>query len=163
MKKAIVIYTVLILMSLMNSGCSQEKLSDLMLGPPEDPRRFTGVDAELLPYVHEYEKLTRSEVSGISIGFNIQQGAHLGTCYIYTDKYKKFKSIEIDPEAWGLMSELRRKALIFHELEHCVQEKMYHINDERADGCAFSLMHWALPSDLCLEVYKDDYMFNMFR
>lgn len=162
MRNFIIIFTILLL-ALLNTACSQDQIEDLIHGAPKDPRTHYGVDPAFRTYVNAYEAKLGSEVYGIPINFVQQDAGRAGVCYLYTERDELWKEIQIDRQSWTHLTERQKTALVFHELEHCVNEVLTHINDLREDNCSFSIMYPYIQSDVCLERYEDDYMFNLFN
>ncbi len=62
----------------------------------------------------------------MKIGFANLDSNRLGVCYLYKDARPAF--IKIDRAKWATLTDNIRKALIYHELGHCLL-KLGHIND----------------------------------
>lgn len=141
---------------------------------------YTGVDAQLQPYVDEFFILTSGKqitfTEKVSVGFkNIKHGRTIGLC-TYSHN---FREIDIDSEYFMEASLYSRKALIFHELAHCYCERDHDFGEGQNypetilgiiteniknnippliarpqgyfdDFCPLSLMHPTIPSDWCL-------------
>lgn len=82
------------------------------------------IDAELCPYVEEYERICGSIENTTTIKFSDISGTSVARC----SEIEKFALptewfIYIEREFWDKSSEYQRKFLVFHELLHC--EKGY--------------------------------------
>lgn len=90
--------------------------------------------------------------------------------------------IEIDSQFWTVSEDISRKALMYHELGHCVCSRDHtpveaewligllnslgveHIRSTKLfDGCPKSLMHPYLPSEDCLKRHWGHYKEELFK
>lgn len=180
-----------LLIALLCSCSSLKKDNNILI---KEKPEYTGVDRLIKPYVDEYMELSsRNNIvfdNKVTVGFkNIGHGAVIGLC----NKNEDFREVDLDINFFMTASELRKKALIFHELTHCYcgrghdydAEKPYSENPfalmiqsignnipwtlKRSnpgyfeDGCATSIMHPFIQDDPCLEKHWDHYIKEMFN
>lgn len=84
------------------------------------------------------------------------QGAVIGRCQPF------LQNISIDPIYWNEATYIERKALIFHELSHCLLWKM-HDNEIRKDFCPKSIMHHSMPNLFCLQKHWNNYILDILK
>jgi hypothetical protein len=70
-------------------------------------------------------------------------------------------NIDIDPTFWGRSSEIEKRALIYHEIAHCLWIR-FHRNSLDDDKCPISLMHYTIPDYLCLQRKWKHYIIELF-
>lgn len=105
----------------------------------QEAKITTGVDYSKKIVPINFTELTYSE-NGIGT---------VGTCRYYTSGKRE---ILIDPNFWASASEARRAALIFHELGHCVLNRLH--NDTVDSRGPVSIMHTYL---LDADIFEDHY------
>ena len=96
-------------------------------------------------------------LNGYIIGFSdMFVGQTIGVCFY------GFRTIMLRESYWLKASELQKKALVYHELGHCVcsaglpkHDDRLHIMEPR---CPASIMHFSMPPEYCLEKYWNDYV-----
>lgn len=74
-------------------------------------------------------------------------------------------NISIDPKFWyaSFQPERRKKAVVFHELAHCVCKQYKHDNSAKSDGCPVTIMNSSIPSQQCLVKHWEDYMDELYE
>ncbi|MFW9950228.1 MAG: putative metallopeptidase [Candidatus Thorarchaeota archaeon] len=70
--------------------------------------------------------------------------------------------IEISEEQWEKMTELQQKALVFHELGHCVLNRDHTTTFFPQSVCPTSLMSYSVEPDKCLRKYWQYYLRELF-
>lgn len=110
-------------------------------------------DPAFIPYLIAFEDQYRSfgvTIVAIDIQFYPTLAAQneLGECELHQDK------IEISQQYWGGLSDLSKQNLIYHELGHCIFNRV-HTTTTFADGCPTSIMNSDLLSDGCFIAHKD--------
>ena len=85
----------------------------------EQPHPNPGIGPQFAPFVEQFEADYGHSIGNFPIIFGDQTGNVIGVCKIWSDGYRQ---IEIDPTYWNNMnvSDAKRKALIYHELGHCI-------------------------------------------
>jgi hypothetical protein len=113
----------------------------------------TFIDPAFVRYVEDFE-LAFGKFVDVYMGFeeDLDNGNH-GECWRFTDGYRE---VVINSKGWDRMTILQRRALIFHELGHCVFD-MKHDDSLKFDGCAKSLMYPHPISQRCLRQYWRQY------
>ena len=89
----------------------------------------------------------------ITITFATRRNPIAGQCFLNIPYV-----IAIDPTVWFNKSYIEKKALIYHELSHCVCFRLLHTSGEMEDGCPKSLMSKNMASKKCYEKHWDYYM-----
>lgn len=163
----------------------------------EKGKIFKGIDKTLQPYVKEYDRLIKeSKISGVSskdlsAGFRTlevdKKDKNLHVIGLCRDT-KEGPEILLDPEFWKESSDLRKTALAYHELTHCLCGRPHthpkgtykEADDEKLpdpstpakelykrgyfqDMCATSIMHPVLPDYECLVVHWEYYEREMLE
>lgn len=113
------------------------------------------IEPEFASYVSEFEKMF-----GEKVGFDITFAGELpnrwiGECQYFSDGNRK---IFILKPWWVEASDGRRRALLFHELGHCLFDRMDHSIALYSDSCPKSLMYPSAPNEWCLKKYWNSYM-----
>lgn len=80
----------------------------------------------------------------------------LGLCNYATGQ------IKIHPEHYYSSPELSAKAVVYHELTHCVCLRS-HDNSKFKDGCPQSIMNESIPSNGCLNKHWVEYIKDLKR
>lgn len=153
---------------------------------------YKAVDEKIKPYVDEFIELSAQNNivfdRKVTIGLTkIERGDVIGTCYYALG----FREIDIDMEFFESASEIRKKALIFHELAHCYCKRGHDWAEGQdypngllmfikriqnnipwclskdnpgylEDGCSSSLMHPIILGTECLQKHWDHYTKEMF-
>jgi hypothetical protein len=144
-------------------------------------QRFSGIDPEIKPYVEDFINLSKNKLNDLSysktsIGIEPQAGNRIGVCYRFVDGTSE---IAIDGDFFNSESQLRKQALVFHELVHCICNRSHDHNgidyepiiepnkSNREllyfeDGCSRSIMSPELTSTQCLEKRWSYYIEEMF-
>lgn len=73
-----------------------------------------------------------------------------------------FPTITVDRKIFEKMPEMKKRALIFHELGHCALGRLRHNDSQLADGCPASLMFHVVPLPYCLDRHWEEYMQELF-
>lgn len=149
MKKRIIFYTIFFL--LLFVGCSAFKRK-------YDNTKF------FKPYIDEFVelskgKVTSNDIEGLTIGFDdpiVRKTRAVGICYIV------MKHINIDKTYWDNHEEIEKKALIFHEMGHCVCYQLRHRNKVIKYGCPSSIMNSRTIPDVCLIFFWNYYIKELF-
>ena len=104
----------LLLLSFMLFACGQ---NGLRVGTQPHPN--PGIGPEFTKFVEMFESDYGHSIGNFPITFSAQNGNVVGVCKVWTDGYRQ---IEIDPTYWNNMNvpDSKRKALIYHELGHCI-------------------------------------------
>lgn len=123
---------------------------------------ITMKDRELIPYANKFifdMDLDESDLSRITLKFSSlgnvagDEFVKLGVCNYLTG------IVEIDPGQWyrGGENRTRKKALIYHELGHCI---CFEDHDDRVmnDSCPVSMMNSQLVPTNCLWKHWDHYI-----
>jgi hypothetical protein len=146
-------------------------------------------DKELKPYIDEFLKLSKDKYLTIknhtifgTLGYNNPKDKSdtVGLCEFVIRK------VTIDTKYWKGLSEIRKKALVFHELGHCtlfrghtstkwddgsieykIEKFLFWIGffEDKGyldDNCPASLMHPYTLSDHCLKNHWDYYIEELF-
>ena len=124
---------------------------------------FKVQDKHMVPYIEKFTEemdVEKDDVDKFSVSFltlpvnEEKKTKILGICNPLT------RSITIDPTFWYSMFEpkIRRTALIYHELTHCVCEQYVHDDMIMDDGCPTTIMNTKLPISKCLRKYWDEYV-----
>ena len=145
-----------------------------------------GMDDRLKPYLFDFlQQVTpeQKEIIGqyrMSMGFEDLPGSIAGVCVGFSPGHRE---IGIDNSTWEKATELERKALMFHEIAHCLCNRKHnhskgkYNNDtdeedkvERTakngyfeDGCATSMMHPRMQPDWCVYAHYDHYFAEIFE
>lgn len=132
MKTKLYIYPIFVL-TLIMSSCS---CSTINLGRKVDAKskpEHVGVDVLVQPYVDEFMALSKQKniafTRQVSVGIkSLDQGNIIGLC-----TYRRsFREIDLDVNFLMRSSELRKKALVFHELVHCYCNRGHDFGDSDA-------------------------------
>ena len=75
---------------------------------------------------------------------------------------ESYPEIKIDRTDYALLSNVRREALLFHELGHCLLNRV-HDDDTYDDGRPKSLMNKYIIGEYYYSSYYDEYMRELFR
>lgn len=105
----------------------------------------TDIDPIFVPYVNTFPVPVH-----YSIEFDDLKGEEIGYCMSERLLKVERHHVYIDRLAWKYASEIRRKALIWHELYHCTNG-YDHDDRMQPNGCPVNIMHEYLPTDGCLE------------
>ncbi len=119
------------------------------------------VDRSLQKYAEEFSKEVKVPmvlVNKASMSFETlpqtEETRTLGQCNYYTQK------IKIDPEYFYKNADRNVRAVIYHELMHCVCYED-HDDELKEDGCAVTIMNSHLPELKCLKKHWDYYMTDL--
>lgn len=117
--------------------------------------------AEVVPYLQAFNE----QYSGLNVdafkldvelvdqldGVSDESASHTpGECMPYNSH-----KIELSRSLWDKMSDTMRKSLVFHELGHCVFNRV-HLDTKYSDGCPTTLMSTNLIPDGCVAAHHDD-------
>lgn len=136
---------------------------------PQTPQRVfgprTGVAAEFLPYVYEFERYF-GRLTTTPINFALMTGRYTGVCMKVSTG---MKFININQKHWRGLTEEQKEQLIFHELGHCELNKMHFDGYRPINGtlCPRSIMKTFLfgLNDIsrCYSQNRDYYIQELFR
>jgi hypothetical protein len=122
-------------------------------------------DDHFEPYIAEFEREIGVDRLDLTIEFyNIKQDEEkdyvvIGECYHIINH------IRIHEKAWNRLCEIKKKALIFHEMTHCVCGITKHddtkIKIYKDLSCPKTIMHAYSPSLLCLLLKWDEYILEL--
>jgi len=151
-------YLIISLM-LLTTACGQSMIA------PKDPHPNIGVGPEFAPFVTEFEADFGRSIGNFPVTFAAQSGNVIGVCKIWSDGYRM---IEIDPEYWNNLnvSDASRKALIYHELGHCILNRGHddsYISSPTYGSIPKSIMNSYLRYELAypsLQAYYTDELFH---
>jgi hypothetical protein len=100
----------------------------------------------------EFAETYKEDVSGITAILAVEGPLTAGECQ-YPDSI-----ITINMLAWPIMSEAKRKNIIFHELGHCAFKILQHNEKRLKDGCPASIMYKDVLSEECLSRHWAQYV-----
>lgn len=116
-------------------------------------------------YINGFKNLTNLDTSKIKIEFVSEMEDNvIGACYHNElGILPKYNYIKINKKFWFSKDgspDLIRKALIYHELAHCIALYYDHANDISLPRsiCQHSIMSPSIPANYCLERYWDYYL-----
>lgn len=145
--------------------------------------QFKGIDSKADPYVQWWLMLAKDhglKFDGmVTVGFNtIRDNKIVAQCQ-YGDG---FREITIDPTYWSHFTRVSRMTTIFHELGHCLCNRVhdygngteYGKGDESkkdparkdgffSDGCPISVMYPIIVEDRCFLSHYTDYVNEIFQ
>lgn len=123
-------------------GCSQGNDNPTDYGPYPAP---VGVDADLLPYVHEFES-----IYGLTVSYAVQYdaeaetggnnpagGTTVGVCRVWDSGRRE---VLVNKDWWFSKGDMARRLLIYHELGHCSFDRD-HDSRKYSNGMPFSIMN----------------------
>jgi hypothetical protein len=84
----------------------------------------------------------------------------LAHCY-YGIEY--FKFIRINRKTWYNLTTEEKEATFFHELGHCVLNRIEHLDSLNEDGCPKSLMHRSHTMKDCYFKSRSIYLDELFK
>ena len=119
----------------------------LLITACSEPSRFAGTDAAFTPYILEFESRAKT-ITFFNVKF-ISDTSKAGSCDLDN------KSIYINREFWSTACDEQRRAIIFHELGHCVLGR-YH---------ATEVVSYMYPGTLFCSFYinnKDELLKELF-
>lgn len=152
-----------------------------------------GIDPEFRDYIRSYEfiikyknenyPIYKDRLNKLSMNFTDLEGATIGRCYwLLNGEYE----IEIDKLWWDRSGQLSKQFLAYHELEHCIRQRMHthsKNNDKNflefleqlaqklglikrsgffKDGCADSIMYPYDNGEYCAFIHYDDYIKEIY-
>ena len=110
----------------------------------------TPATTEIDPYVKQFETEVGVKVENVNIYFTKLKKPAVGRCFPCV------KIIQIDLEHYKNSSRIEQKALVFHELGHCVCNIFKHAKE--GSFCGRSLMIPAMMSKWCYDKFWDVYV-----
>lgn len=142
-------YAIAIILHLVLTGCGNAM---------HDERNDVWMDADFAPYFQEFLKEggKNRDVRNLAITFGDVPSGVDAICYHIG------KSVIVSPGKFEAFSDIRKKALIFHELGHCVLGRFKHNDALLADGCPASLMAETTPKNDCLNTHWEEYVRELF-
>lgn len=133
---------------------------------------FTVVENYIDPELQEYFDSFKAEAAKYDIkvdyealrvdGYirNINERGVAGQCQTFEDG---LNAVIISPNYWNRIEGLQREFLVYHELGHCILDRV-HIDDANPDGTCKSMMHSG--NDQCVLNYsrrtKDEFLKELF-
>lgn len=144
--------------------------------------KHEGIHTEFQPYIQDFINISDGildyrDVKKLSVAFSEQEGNTVGVCW----NALVWKEIEVDNFFWKFASPLRKKALIYHELGHCLLHRG-HDNEsegfyafleklgiytpkvkEFSDGCPKTIMVTHMLSEKCLQRHMPHYEKELFK
>lgn len=114
---------------------------------------------QFIPYLRSFIKDSNGKVDNFGIlTMELSDLKHpkIGLCY------PGINHIEIDRSYWNNASKIKRKALIYHELGHCILYRIMHTEGFRSDGCHSSIMAARITSKYCLKNNWKYYIKELF-
>ena len=115
------------------------------------------VDDTMKPYKDSFlvdMQMLDEHFKGLDIKFLSLSDSIVGQCNPFT------KKITIDPTYFFKANEKQKSALIYHELGHCVCDKV-HYDKKLKDGCPKSLMYQNIPWNSCLQTHWNYYIIEL--
>lgn len=110
-----------------------------------DNNAFSGIDPIFIPYYNDFY-MQYGVMPAVSIEFKkLNAPVIVGVCDQYTDGYRQ---IQIDKNTWDSIDSNAKFVLIFHELGHCVFNRL-HNRQVLNDGCPASIMNPSNFSGTC--------------
>jgi hypothetical protein len=108
-------------------------------------------DPAFLPYLQAFHRQYSADILDTEIEFvsMFPTNNELAQCEM------GFDHVEVRRDYWEMLSETSRKVLIFHELGHCIFNRI-HRNDVYDDNCPKSIMSTYLMSDSCYNAHSQD-------
>lgn len=110
----------------------------------------TPATKEIKPYVKQFEKEIGVKVGDVSIYFTKLKEPAVGRCF------PGVKIVQLDLEYYKTLSKIEKKALVFHELGHCVCHIYQHV--EHKSFCGNSLMVPSMLSKWCYDKFWKEYV-----
>lgn len=110
----------------------------------------TPANKKLEPLVKQFEKEVGIDVDGVSIYFTRLKRPSVGRCF------PGLKVIQLDLNYYNNLSTIEKKALVYHELGHCVCNIMIHAKE--GTFCGNSLMVPAMMGKYCYDRFWDIYV-----
>lgn len=131
----------------------------------KDPHPDVGTGPEFVVFVQQFEVDYGHSIGSFPIVFGPQNGNVIGVCKRWSDGYAM---IEIDPTYWNNthVSDAQRKALIYHELGHCILNRGHddsYIASNTYGSIPKSIMNSYLMDELAypsLQAYYTDELFH---
>ena len=118
------------IMMVVISSCGAKKVTDSPIGPVgPTPRSNTEIQSYVQAFKDRMAKANVNQsMSGVSVVFSLTLGSGiLGTCNMTTG------AVKINQTLWDQISVESREELIFHELGHCVLDRLHNNTDIVAD------------------------------
>jgi hypothetical protein len=122
----------------------QDIADDVYAAITNAPMERHDIVSEAAGYVHSFEQHYMLNVR-IHIGWG--EPTLAGSCRHYTNGYR---DIHLNKLYWQEMTDKQRKALVWHELGHCILG-LDHDNRLQPNGCPVNAMYREVPHAVCLE------------
>lgn len=109
-----------------------------------------GIDPAFDYYVEKIYVLSDGNLDGSKIHINFGEplwNSNAATCYPWIPE------IVISKRVWEREKPISRTLLLAHEITHCLNKKLLHINGLDKFGCAKHYMHWQM-NDISCDRYK---------
>lgn len=110
----------------------------------------TPANKENEPFVKQFEKEVGVDVENVLIYFTSLKRPAVGRCF------PGLKVIQLDLKYYKQLSTIEKKALVFHELGHCVCS--IYIHAKEGTFCGRSLMVPAMMNKWCYDKFWDVYI-----
>jgi len=110
----------------------------------------TPANKENEPFVKQFEKEVGIDVENVLIYFTSLKKPTVGRCF------PGLKVIQLDLEYYKKLSTIEKKALVFHELGHCVCNIFVHAKE--GTFCGDSIMVPAMMSKWCYKTRWETYI-----
>ena len=107
---------------------------------------------EIDRFTKEFERDTGVKVERVNFFLTNLSGKKVGTCY------PGIKLITLDKSYYNSTGYFSRKALVYHELGHCVCNILTHVEPRTTAICQDSLMVPAIEFEECYKMYWDKYV-----
>ena len=121
---------------------------------------FHGVDPEIEPYYERWQQRFGGDVWDIPANFAKLSDGRAGTCHVIRRNGRVIhREIRLDLRTWDNFSELRREALVWHELGHCLLGRGH--LDDWVDGRPVSVMNTWLLQEHHYEKHYDWYQWEL--
>jgi len=117
---------------------------------PSSDMRFEPANGFFDEYTREFEDLYGQDIGFVEFGF-----AAFDDRYAQCNRLANFGQVLVDKERWDDLCELQKRAVIFHELGHCVLHREHSGED--------SYMYESIRSCEFYEGNKDGLDFELFN
>lgn len=125
------------------------------------PERYhNGIDPEFQQFFDEFtfDAGKHGRIISYDIAINFHEIPENGRCR------HEAREILINKDVWEGIGLKERKALIYHELGHCLLGRDHDDEMMRIPGCACnaSIMHPDMMSGFAFEMYEEEYIYELF-
>jgi hypothetical protein len=150
LKKALPVLALLLLV-----GCGQEASS---IDPGVDNSELEALKTEFLAVALEHGQDLSQRL--VLVGFGTVRGGS-GQAAAVCEK-EAIPTVVFDTARWTELTNPQKRALMFHELGHCVLNRPHTTELQSTNGCPSSVMTATLPLVSCLEKNEDVYDAELF-